>query len=216
MLDHCVLWPSLATTTRAVTVAAGRFCPTAKALRDLRRRLGSAPVRALFEVLARSLARPVPFDGCSSQRVSDSDRNRAVGIEQEMWSRLALYQVLRTVTVDAAESVPGTDSDRCGFTIALQGGRDQVIQAADVVTTTVEPVGLIGAGSRRPRASSRKVKSPMSRYSGRHDDGRPDTSRTVTHLDVTILEPSIRSPHCPRPPGIIGTQSPLSTADAGS
>ncbi|MGW6405371.1 transposase domain-containing protein [Streptomyces sp. NPDC055134] len=63
--------------------------PTAKALRDLRRRLGSAPVRALFDVLAGPLARPttpgvrfgpyrmVSFDGCSSQRVSDSDRNRA-------------------------------------------------------------------------------------------------------------------------------------------
>lgn len=46
--------------------------------------------------------------------------------------------------VDAAESVPGTDPDRCGFTIAFQTARDQVIQAADVVTTTVGPVGLIG------------------------------------------------------------------------
>jgi hypothetical protein len=64
-------------------------CPSAKALRDLRRRIGSAPVRALFEVLAGLLARPttpgvcfgpyrtVSFDGCSSLRVPDSGRNRA-------------------------------------------------------------------------------------------------------------------------------------------
>ncbi|TWG07297.1 transposase IS4-like protein [Streptomyces brevispora] len=33
-------------------------CPSTKALRDLRRRVGSAPVRALFEVLAGPLAQP--------------------------------------------------------------------------------------------------------------------------------------------------------------
>ena len=333
-------------------------CPSAKALRDLRRRIGSAPVRALFEVLAGLLARPttpgvrfgpyrtVSFDGCSSLRVPDSERNRAwlgrtshhgyptlelmtlvetgtravigavfgpaaegetsyagrllhllrpamlvlwdkgfdgndflsavtatraqvlgrlrsnrrtpvlprlldgsylsvigtvrvrvidaqitvtcadgtvftgsyrlvttltdarrypatalvdlyhqrwehesayyalrhtimigrllrsgdpVGIEQEMWAQLALYQALRTVMVDAAESVPGTDPDRCGFTIALQTARDQVVQAADVIPTTTEPVGLIKRrvlaallAPRRTRASTRKVKSPVS------------------------------------------------------
>ncbi|MFF3468054.1 transposase domain-containing protein [Streptomyces sp. NPDC001984] len=63
-------------------------CPSTKALRDLRRRLGSAPVRALFEVLAGPLAQPttsgvrfdpyrtVSFDGCSSIKVPDGERNR--------------------------------------------------------------------------------------------------------------------------------------------
>lgn len=63
-------------------------CPSTKALRDLRRRIGSAPVRALFEVLAGPLAQPttpgvrfgpyrtVSFDGCSSIKVPDSERNR--------------------------------------------------------------------------------------------------------------------------------------------
>ncbi|MGI5508668.1 transposase [Streptomyces sp. CA-106131] len=50
-----------------------------------------------------------------------------VGIEQEMWALLALHQALRTVMVDAAESAPGTDPDRCAFTIALQTARDQVV-----------------------------------------------------------------------------------------
>lgn len=63
-------------------------CPSAKALRALRRGLGSAPVRALFEVLAGPLARPttpgarfgpyrtVSFDGCSSIKVPGSERDR--------------------------------------------------------------------------------------------------------------------------------------------
>ncbi|MFC5958362.1 transposase domain-containing protein [Streptomyces pratens] len=63
-------------------------CPSTKALRDLRRRLGSAPLQPLFEVLAGVLARPitpgvrfgpyrtVSFDGCSSIKVPDSERNR--------------------------------------------------------------------------------------------------------------------------------------------
>jgi hypothetical protein len=64
-------------------------CPSAKALRDLRRRLGATPLKALFEVLAGPVARPatpgirfgryrtVAFDGCSSIKVPDTERNRA-------------------------------------------------------------------------------------------------------------------------------------------
>ncbi|MFJ9590536.1 hypothetical protein [Streptomyces acidicola] len=48
--------------------------------------------------------------------------------------------------------------------------------------------------SRRPRVSTRKVKSPISRYHDRQQDGRPDTSRTVTGLDINILEPEPQLP----------------------
>ena len=66
----------------------GLGVPSAKALRDLRRRIGAAPVRALFEVLAGPLGRPrapgimfggyrtVSFDGCKSVRVPDTPANR--------------------------------------------------------------------------------------------------------------------------------------------
>ncbi|NEA77332.1 IS4 family transposase [Streptomyces sp. SID13588] len=388
-VGYRLVWDKLTAGLTGMPVA----CPTAKALRDLRRRLGSAPVRALFEVLAGPLARPttpgvrfgpfrtVSFDGCSSQRVADSDRNRAwlgrtshhgyptlelmtlvetgtraligavfgptaegetryasrllhlltpdmlvlwdkgfdgndflsqavatraqvlgrlrsnrrtpvlarladgsylsvigtvsvrivdaqisvtcadgtiftgsyrlvttltdarrypaaalaalyhqrwehesayyalrhtlmkgrllrsgdpAGVEQEMWALLTLYQVLRTVMVDAAESRTGTDPDRCCFTVAVQTARDQVVQAADVIPAHVGAVGLIGRRilgavlpPRRQRVSTRKVKSPMSRYSERRDDGRPGASRTVTHLDVTILEPTDQQPALP-------------------
>jgi hypothetical protein len=115
------------------------------------------------------------------------------GVEQEMWAMLTLYQALRTVMVEAAESQPGTDPDRCGFTIALHTARDLVVQAADITSGTLGVIGRrILAGllpPRRPRISTRKVKSPISRYHDRQNDGRPDTSRTVTGLAITILAP---------------------------
>ena len=64
-------------------------CPSEKALRDLRRRLGPAPLKALFEVVAGPLAQPhtpgvcfgglrtVAFDGCSSLKIPDTPRNRS-------------------------------------------------------------------------------------------------------------------------------------------
>ena len=67
----------------------GLAAPSAKALRGLRRRLGPAPLRALFEVLAGPLGQPstpgvqfgryrtMAFDGCKSVKVPDTGRNRA-------------------------------------------------------------------------------------------------------------------------------------------
>jgi Insertion element 4 transposase N-terminal/Transposase DDE domain len=64
-------------------------CPPAKALRDLRRRLGAAPLKALFEVLAGPVAQPatpgirfgryrtVASGGCCSIKVPDTARNRS-------------------------------------------------------------------------------------------------------------------------------------------
>jgi hypothetical protein len=63
--------------------------PSGKALRDLRRRIGTAPVKRLFEVLAGPLGQPrtpgimfggyrtVSFDGCKSLKVPDTAANRA-------------------------------------------------------------------------------------------------------------------------------------------
>ena len=66
----------------------GLACPSEKALRDLRRRLGPVPLKALFEVVAGPLAQPhtpgvrfgglrtVAFDGCNSVKIPDTERNR--------------------------------------------------------------------------------------------------------------------------------------------
>jgi len=63
-------------------------CLSAKALRDLRRRVGAAPFKALLEVLAGPVAQPatpgirfgryrtVAFDGCCSIKVPGTARNR--------------------------------------------------------------------------------------------------------------------------------------------
>jgi hypothetical protein len=66
----------------------GLAVPSGKALRDLRRRIGIAPVKRLFETLAGPLGQPrtpgitfggyrtVSFDGCKSIKVPDTAKNR--------------------------------------------------------------------------------------------------------------------------------------------
>ncbi|MGN5382220.1 transposase domain-containing protein [Streptomyces lasalocidi] len=83
-IGYRLVWDKLAVGLSGIPVVR----PSTKALRDLRRRPGSAPVRRLFEVLARPLARPttsgmwfgshrtVSFDGCSSIKVPGCERNR--------------------------------------------------------------------------------------------------------------------------------------------
>ena len=68
--------------------ALGLAVPSPRALRDLRRRIGAAPMRLLFEVLAGPLGRPrtpgvmhgryrtVSFDGCRTIKVPDTGANR--------------------------------------------------------------------------------------------------------------------------------------------
>lgn len=63
--------------------------PSEKALSDLRRRIGPAPLKALFEIVAGPLGQPHPpgvrfgvprtvaFDGCNSLHIPDTDRNRS-------------------------------------------------------------------------------------------------------------------------------------------
>src|SRR5690349_202453 len=83
-LGYARVWAKLTAGLEGLPVP----CPSEKALRDLRRRLGPAPVKALFEVVAGPLAQPhtrgvgfaglrtVAFDGCNSLKVPDTRRNR--------------------------------------------------------------------------------------------------------------------------------------------
>ncbi|WP_107439489.1 transposase [Streptomyces sp. cf124] len=124
-----------------------------------------------------------------------------VGIEQEMWALLTLYQLLRRTMVEAAESQPGTDPDRCGFTIALQAARDLLVCAEGVFEQGIGEIGrrVLSALSpaRRSRVSTRKVKSPISRYAERKLDGRPDGSRGVISTTITVLPPPAPQPSLP-------------------
>ena len=84
-LGYVRVWGKLTAGLAGLDVAS----PSEKALRDLRRRLGPAPLKALFEVVAGPLAPPrtpgvcfaglrtVAFDGLNSLKVPDTDRNRA-------------------------------------------------------------------------------------------------------------------------------------------
>lgn len=124
-----------------------------------------------------------------------------VGVEQEMWALLTLYQLLRRTMVQAAESQPGTDPDRCGFTIALQAARDLLVCAEGVFEQGIGEIGrrVLSALSpaRRARLSTRKVKSPISRYAERKMDGRPDSSKAVTSTTITLLPPPVPEPALP-------------------
>jgi len=83
-LGYARVWAKLTAGLQGLPVP----CPSEKALRDLRRRLGPAPLKALFEVVAGPLAQPgtpgvrfgglrtVAFDGCNSLKVPDTGRNR--------------------------------------------------------------------------------------------------------------------------------------------
>ena len=124
-----------------------------------------------------------------------------VGVEQEMWALLVCYQLLRRAMVEAAESLAGTDPDRCGFTVALHTARDLLVRAEEVFEQGVGAIGrrVLSALSpaRRPRVSTRKVKSPISRYAERKMDGRPDRSRTMTSVTIALLEPPPPRPTLP-------------------
>ncbi|MEU6019786.1 IS4 family transposase, partial [Streptomyces sp. NPDC047515] len=124
-----------------------------------------------------------------------------VGVEQEMWSLLTLYQLLRRTMVEAAESQPGTDPDRCGFTIALETARDLLVCAEGIFEQGIAEIGRrvlsTLSPARRTRVSTRKVKSPISRYTERKLDSRPDSSRTVTSMTVTLLPPPSPPPALP-------------------
>ncbi|WP_245594375.1 IS4 family transposase [Actinospica robiniae] len=64
------------------------------------------------------------------------------GLAQEMWGILTVYQALRTLMCEAAETIPGTDPDRMSFTLALHTARTHTI-LADLGNPTDRP-GPIG------------------------------------------------------------------------
>ena len=107
----------------------GLAVPSPKALRGLRRRLGPAPLRALFEVLAGPLGQPstpgirfgryrtVAFDGCRSLKVPDTPRNRGwlgkmnAALGETGYPVIQLMTLVETGTRALAGAVSGTPAD---------------------------------------------------------------------------------------------------------
>jgi hypothetical protein len=107
-----------------------------KALRELRRRLGAAPFKALFEVVAGPLAQPrtpgvcfagmrtVAFDGINSLKIPDTERNRCwIG---RVWYRLAFagYPTLRLMCL-VETGTRGLLGAVIGGAIGIPGDRDE-------------------------------------------------------------------------------------------
>jgi Insertion element 4 transposase N-terminal/Transposase DDE domain len=110
--------------------------PSEKALRDLRRRLGPAPLKALFEAVAVPLAPPgtpgvsyrglrtVAFDGLNSVKVPDSDRNQswlgktAVRLGIVGYPAMRIVALAETGTRGLLGAVIGGGSDRSEVPLA--------------------------------------------------------------------------------------------------
>ncbi len=107
----------------------GLAVPSGRALRGLRRRVGAAPLKALFEVLAGPLGQPstpgvgfgryrtVAFDGCRSVKVPDTPRNRAwlgkmnASLGVTGYPVIQLMTLVETGTRALAGAVFGTTAD---------------------------------------------------------------------------------------------------------
>jgi len=119
------------------------------------------------------------------------------GIEQEIYALLTAYQVLRIAMTDATDSLPGTDPDRAGFTVALNSARDQLIQAQGVIEdTVVDLVGKIGQQvlthllpARRARTKDRIVKRAISKYNARGPIIDRTTYKATISIDVHATDP---------------------------
>src|SRR5262249_7690334 len=117
-------------------------------------------------------------------------RNPA-GIEQEIYALLSGYQALRLAIADALLGQQ-TTPDRAGFTIALNAARDQLVQAAGVITdTVVDLVGAIGQAvraylhpPRRTRICPRVVKRAISKHRAK---GKIDRTNYQAKITITII-----------------------------
>ena len=124
--------------------------PWEKSLRDLRRRIGPAAVKALFETVAVPLAPPgtpgvfyrglrtVAFDGLNSVKVPDSDRNRSWLGKTMTRLGLAGYPAMRIVAL--AET--GTRG-LLGAVIGGRGERSEVPLARKLVPLLREGMLLL-------------------------------------------------------------------------
>ncbi|MFF3127549.1 hypothetical protein ACFVRD_35855 [Streptomyces sp. NPDC057908] len=114
-----------------------------------------------------------------------------MGLQQELWALLVVYQSLRRAMVDAIESRPGTCPDRASFTIALHMAAEQVIIARGVLEPADDHGGIATAvlaallPPRRARTSARLVKCPASQYTVVSQD-LPRKSQRITSVRVAL------------------------------
>jgi hypothetical protein len=119
------------------------------------------------------------------------------GIDQEIHALLITYQLLRTAMADATDSRPGLDPDRASFTTALHTARDQIIQAAGVITgTVIDLIGAIGTQvlanllpERRTRTKTRMIKRSNSKYQARGPNIDRHSYPATTSINIISPDP---------------------------
>ena len=117
------------------------------------------------------------------------------GLEQEVYALLVAYQALRIAICDATISRPDVDPDRGSLTVALNTARDQLIQAAGVITdTVVDLIGVIGRQvlanllpDRRRRTNPRVVKRAISKHAAHTASGRIRAPSYKATISIDIL-----------------------------
>lgn len=113
-------------------------------------------------------------------------------IDQEIWSLLVLYQVIRIAISDAVLSESITEL-QASFTIALETARDQLIRAEGILDDEIIDLkGLIGQQilanplpDRRLRKAPRVVKRAISKYHARSNGVDRRTYKAT--LAITVL-----------------------------
>ena len=200
-LGYARVWAKLTAGLAGVAVP----CPSEKALRDLRRRLGPAPMKALFEVVAGPLAQPhtpgvcyrglrtVAFDGLNSLKVPDTERNRSwLGrIRYRMgfagYPTLRLMTLAETGTRGLIGAVIGSATDRDEATLArrllplLRPGMLLLLDRAFDANAFLNEVAGTGA---KLLARSKSTRVP--RVLGHLPDG--SYRSRLNGLDVRIVE----------------------------
>ncbi|NIY66706.1 transposase IS4 family protein [Streptomyces malaysiensis] len=110
------------------------------------------------------------------------------GIAQEIYALLTVYQVIRIANTDTTGTVPGADPDRASFSIVLQAARDQVIQAANVITdTTIDLVGAIGRAILEHLMPARRLRLSPAPSNARYPATR---TRACASTDAPTRPPS--------------------------
>jgi hypothetical protein len=118
--------------------------------------------------------------------------------EPEIYSLLAVYQVVRIAIADAT-AVVRADPDRASFTSAVQTARDLIVQAANVIAgTTIDLIGTVGRHllntlmpTRRLRISPRAVKRPLSRYAYKSLGIDRKSYLATLNIDILAGQPAL-------------------------
>jgi hypothetical protein len=205
-LGYVRVWDKLTAGLVGLTVP----CPSEKALRDLRRRLGPAPLKALFEVVAGPLAQPhtpgvcyrglraVAFDGCNSIKVPDTDRNRCwIGrircrLGWAGYPTLRLMALVETGTRGMLGATLGSAADRDEASLArrllplLRPGMIVLIDRAFDATCFLAEIADTGAMLLTRGRSSRKP--PVLAYlpDGSYLSRLDDLAVRIIEADLTV------------------------------